>query len=92
MQLDMKRTLSASTGAQGVCRSAGGGTCSVNQPLQETESDTDVAETVRLAVVLLEVAARKLAAPDKVIVAAERKLDLEAVGLGFDLHHAAGLP
>ena len=62
------------------------------QWLQETEGDADIAEAVRLAVVLLEIVAGKLAAPHKVVIAAERKLHLEAVGSGLDLHDTAGLP
>lgn len=47
--------------------------------LQEAEGDADIAETVRLAVVLFKIVAGKFAAPDKVIVAAERQIDLETV-------------
>ena len=47
--------------------------------LQETEGDADIAEAVRLAVVLFKIVAGKLAAPDKIVIAAERQIDLETV-------------
>ena len=60
--------------------------------LQETEGDADIAEAVRLAVVLFEIVTGEFAAPDKVIVAAERQIHLEAVRLGLYLDKPAGFP
>ena len=52
---------------------------SQSRDLQEAERYADVTEAVWLTVVLLEIVAGKLAAPDKIVIAAERQIDLETV-------------
>lgn len=60
--------------------------------LQETEGDADITEAVRFAVVFLEIVAGEFSAPDKVIVATERKFNLESIRLRLDLDKTAGFP